>query len=506
MTDLRVVVGSGPNSISVTHALLERGLQVLMLDIGETLDNGTATVIERMARQEPAQWSKADKTLIQRVDFKTDPGLPPKRIFGSAFPYYLDPKIDAPERMLLYGSHAFGGLSTLWGCALLKASPGDIGDWPAEVRTGITAAYPQIGALLQREIGADIFAPGTHLKISAAARQVLVRSERNSGGADCADIYPTPLAISGACKACNACAYGCVYGFTYNSRHTIETVFMRNPRFRYAGGVLVEKFREISAGIEIHTTVGPQRRAEVVLAKQLFLAAGMMGTLRILWNSGNDVSRVLHARDSSCILIPGFIRSLPEFGRAEHHGSSHLSVDLKGIPFERKPAHFQLYFNNPAVADAITEKSAALASRPVKALVGLANRFLVAGQGYLHSDFCHRLRLECDSDGTIRVSVEQNPENAKYVDTALVQLTKEMRKLGVIFVKRAASITSYGGSKTAGALPHSAQPNRAATDLLGRPYGAQNVFVVDGTVVPAVPARNHTLTMMANALRIGQAA
>ena len=198
------------------------------------------------------------------------------------------------------------------------------------------------------------------------------------------------------------------------------------------------------------------------------------------------------------------MRGIGEAGR--HHGLSHLSVDLKSLPFDKKFAHAQVYFNSPAVIDGITARLGALAIKPVKGLVNLANHFLIAGQGYLHSDFCHRLRFECDAAGVINVSVEHNADNARAVDQALSLFTREMRRFGAIFIKAAAKVISHGASKTAGAMPHSSSPDTAATDALGRPYGARNVFIVDGAVLPSISARNHTLTMMANSLRIGQLA
>jgi choline dehydrogenase-like flavoprotein len=502
MTETRIVVGSGPSSVGVTHALLARGFDVVMLDAGERLDDQTAKTVARMSAQEPEQWLSADKAIIQHTEFDADPSLSPKRAFGSSYAYFNDPKIAAPPDMRLYGSRAFGGLSTVWGCALLRANPGDLADWPAGVSRGVTAAYPQIGDLIQQSTGQDIFADGTTLRISAQAQSMLERFRVSADAGDAADLYPTPLAISGACKACNGCMYGCVYDYTYSSRSTIEDRFMRHPRFRYVGGAIVERYRETGDVVEIHASHGDGRR-EILFAKQLFLAAGTTGSLRIIWNSSFDVSRTVHLRDCSYFLIPGFFLSMRG---SKHHGLSHLSIDLKKPPFAAKAAHAQLYFNNPAVADGINARLGALAVAPVRAVVGVANHFLIAGQGYLHSDFCNRIRLACDDAGVIHASVHPNPENAAAIDAAISQFTEVMRRLGAIFVRSAAKIIASGGSKTAGALPHAGAPDPAATDLLGRPFGARNVFVVDGTVLPSVHARNHTLTIMANALRIGQAA
>lgn len=506
MSENRIVIGSGPSAVGVTLALLERGFSVMMLDIGETPDAATAQTVSRMAQQEPAAWSETDKAIIQRVDFGADPALAPKRQFGSTYAYYLDPGIDAPRTMRLYGSRAFGGLSVLWGCALLRASSSDRADWEAGLSEQIDNAYPRIRDLLRTSIRADIFAPGTHLRISAGAQALLERYQRTPALHGEADLYPTPLTISTACKACNACMYGCVYNHTYSARTSIEEVFLRHPGFRYVNRMTVEGIRETRAGVDVIATNAATGARETIPGRQAFLAAGLMGTLRILWNSNPQIARTLQARDSTTFLVPGLLQAGQWSGTAAHHGLSHLSVDLSGGPFSSKPAHAQIYFNNPAIADGLKAKLGPLNNAATRKLIELANRFVIAGQGYLHSDFCHRLNLACDDAGVIHASVVTNPKNEGYARAAVSQLARTMRKLGAYFVTPAASITAYGGSKTAGALPHARVVEPASTDMLGRPYGARNLFVVDATVIPSIPARNLTLTMMANALRIGQSA
>jgi len=505
MIETRVIVGSGPCAVAATHALLERGFEVIMLDAGETLDQGKSNIVARMASQEPEQWVDADKAVIQRVGFDSGDAVSPKRVFGSDYAYFVDPKVDAPSAMRLYGSRAFGGLSVVWGCALIKAASAELSGWPTEVSDAVVKCYPQIRDLIKMSIGADILAEGTHLRISAAAKAVWDRHRRSQTSHKDIDVYPTPLAIATECKACNACMYGCVYRYSYSSRITVEDIFARNPLFRYVGGVIVESFEERSGGVEVRGTNTQDGSQYVLFGRQLFLAAGMIASLRILWKSSRVISRELVASDSALFLIPGLCFS-GDWGTDKHHGLAHLSVDLQSPPFETKPVHIQLYFNNPAVADGLEQRVSPFRTRPLRKLINLANRIVVAGQGYLHSDYCHQLKLRCDNDGRIHASVVHNPDTDNYIDTALSHFTKKMRKFGLYFPKGAASVTRYGGSKTAGALPHALEAGPSTTDLLGRPFQSDNVFVVDTTVMPSMLARNVTLTAMANALRIGQAA
>ena len=49
-------------------------------------------------------------------------------------------------------------------------------------------------------------------------------------------------------------------------------------------------------------------------------------------------------------------------------------------------------------------------------------------------------------------------------------------------------------------------PNPMQTDRMGRPHGMVRTHVVDATIFPTIPASPITLTVMANAYRIGQEA
>ncbi len=60
-----------------------------------------------------------------------------------------------------------------------------------------------------------------------------------------------------------------------------------------------------------------------------------------------------------------------------------------------------------------------------------------------------------------------------------------------------------GGNHYGGSFPMSKNPKKFQSDTLGRPYGFKKVHIVDSTIFPTFPAQNSTLTIMANAHRIG---
>ena len=58
------------------------------------------------------------------------------------------------------------------------------------------------------------------------------------------------------------------------------------------------------------------------------------------------------------------------------------------------------------------------------------------------------------------------------------------------------------GFHHAGTLPMSHEPAPFETHLDGRLWNSRRVRVIDGSVFPSLPAKNPSLTIMANAARI----
>ncbi len=61
------------------------------------------------------------------------------------------------------------------------------------------------------------------------------------------------------------------------------------------------------------------------------------------------------------------------------------------------------------------------------------------------------------------------------------------------------------GFHSGGTLPMRHEPVSFETDTLGRPHGFRHVHIVDASIFPTISANTITLTVMANAHRIGAA-
>jgi choline dehydrogenase-like flavoprotein len=108
--------------------------------------------------------------------------------------------------------------------------------------------------------------------------------------------------------------------------------------------------------------------------------------------------------------------------------------------------------------------------------------------------------LRLNSDGTLEVSYHDT-DRKKY----LYFLVRSFRKIGFYCSMSLAQYPKPGSSlHFAGSLPMKDKPGPYQTDRLRKLYGTQGVYCVDGASLSALPAKNHTLTIMANSLRISR--
>ena len=85
------------------------------------------------------------------------------------------------------------------------------------------------------------------------------------------------------------------------------------------------------------------------------------------------------------------------------------------------------------------------------------------------------------------------------------KLQKAYGVLGAMLLPGSFTIGKPGGDiHYAGTLPMREKPVLGETSSLGEVKGLEGVYIVDGACLSALPAKSHTLTIMANADRIGR--
>jgi choline dehydrogenase-like flavoprotein len=105
----------------------------------------------------------------------------------------------------------------------------------------------------------------------------------------------------------------------------------------------------------------------------------------------------------------------------------------------------------------------------------------------------------------VRAAPDPRPlAEARAVGRALLRVARQTRTLPLIGQLK---VWEPGrGNHLGGSFPMAAHPRGLQSDLLGRPAGLDRVHVVDASVLPTIPATTVTLSVMANAHRIGHGA
>jgi choline dehydrogenase-like flavoprotein len=502
MTDL--VIGSGPSGVAVATALLQRGRTVVMLDGGRTLETDRAAARERLAARPPEDWSAADRAAWQAPQFDAEPGR--ARRYGSDFA--MEPAeatfSAGADRFALRASRATGGLSNLWGSAILPYRAADMAGWPigeadlAPHYRAIAQFLPISGMAdaLQAEFPALPMNGRAPLPAGPQGAALVSRlCSRGLGSGITAGA--SRQAVASGCRACGQCLHGCPWELIWSARRQVETL-RAHENFTHRPGAIVTAFEEAADGVTLHLASG-----ETLSATRAFLAAGVLETARILLAS-QPARGPVTLRDSQ----HGFLPSLrlwrsPRPDRGLFHTLTQAFVELDAPDLSPFLIHAQLYgWNEFYERDLIATYGRRLpGSAPLWR--ALARRLIVA-QIFLHSDHCASARLSRRPDGRLVAEIIDNPATMPLFRSATRRLASGLRPAGLMPLAFAARLNGPGSSFHAGAsLPMARDPSGNQTDLLGRPAGLSRLHVVDASVLPAIPATTITLPVMANAHRIG---
>lgn len=516
----KIVIGSGPAGVACAKGLITRGASVLMLDAGIELEPDRTAIVRDLAKKKVSEWAPAQIAAI-RGDVKADvKGIPLKKNFGSDFPYReTEEKIPWRGRgTALLPSLALGGLSNVWGAALLPCRDDDISDWPirnAELERHYRAVTELTGLAARRDDLEEIFplhcARPSELKPSRQAAILLNNLGRRRDALRKRGwrFGQSRLAVRGAnspagpgCVYCGQCMTGCAYGCIFNSADTLREL-QTQENFHYERDVIVTKVREKADRVWVE---GFHRQTRAPLSfegERAYLAAGVIPTAQILLRSQEAYDQPLILRDSQYFLFPILMARRARDVEAEAlHTLSQVFIELNRPQISRHSVHLQIYTYSDIIGLAVRQSLG-----PLRMFGRAVEERLLIVQGYLHSDDSSSIEMRLTRDGerdVLQLESRIRPETAGVVKRVLRELLGEFRALGGVAAPPMLQIAPPGrGFHAGGSVPMRAQPGKFESDCLGRPCGWSRVHLVDASVLPTVPATTITFSVMANAHRIG---
>ena len=445
-------------------------------------------------------------------------GIPQKLLFGSDYPYR-----DAERELgVEYGgaglraSLALGGLSTVWGSAMLPYRQADITDWPITTQVlepHYRAAVALTGLAAERDGLAELFPlfldDPARLELSRQAKAMASAMAGNLAVLRANGIHHgrARVAIQGAgsaggCVHCGLCMYGCAYGCIYNSATTV-TRWATNPNFKYQPDVVVDSVAESSGSASVR---GHRRGTDEPLefeVDRVYLAAGVVATTGVLLRSLVHRNSPVFLKDSQYFLLPALLMKRVCGVRSEPlHALSQLFVELLDATISPHTVHLQLYTYNDLIGRSVQNMLGPL-KRPLDFLARELEGRLVLFQGFVHSADSSQIAVTLTAADKLELKPVINPRARETVGKVVRKLLRNSPRLGAVPLPMMLQFAAPGRSFHAGgSFPMRANPNALETDTLGRPGGWKRIHAVDATVFPSVAATTITFTAMANAHRI----
>ena len=522
---MNYVIGSGPAGVSAAAALVEQGQPVTMLDAGGDLEPALASTALRLASRPVDEWTSADRESVRGPLRFNAEGAPLKLAFGSDYAYRDVDRLLPVEAhgVDAYRSLATGGLSVLWGAAILPFSDTDFSGWPvgaADMAAHYAAALRMTGLAGEHDGLARTYPlyiePTTRMTPSRQARLIAERMARNAAelerqsihfGAARLAITRSPGAVA-ECVRCAMCLYGCPYGLIYSTRATVQAL-RAVPGFSYQPGLLVRRLTERHADVAIDAVTRDTLEPRRFEASRVYLAAGALASTAILLESLPARPPAMTLRQSDHFLLPlALRRSAGRMATERLHTLSQMFIEVTDAAVARHAVHLQLYTHNDFYARIAKARLGAAYALLAPIVDRVVDR-LVLMKGYVHSDesAAIRVRLEPGPAGpTLRADAVDPGASDAVIRRVVALLRRNSGRIGAMPLGPGLRRGLPGSSvHVGGSFPMRMRPGDFESDTLGRPAGMTRVHVVDSTTFPTMPAAPPTLTVMANARRIALA-
>jgi choline dehydrogenase-like flavoprotein len=490
-----IIIGSGPAGVSAAVPLVAAGRRVLMLD-------GASAAAETAPR---ARWERSLGSQLQSL--RPDGGTSPKLqspLARDLIGGFLEASGIRGENFVAVGSLGRGGLSRVWGGQLSLLDDEDLEGWPirhADLAPSYRAVMARIGVSTTGGDEAGMAA----LPAGAIASHVLARHRRSGRVADFA-LWPAQNAVLAApagdrqgCDLRGDCLFGCERGAIYSSVHDLP-LLQKSPFFALAEAAYVTDLRPLEGGGWTVGTADGRRFS----APRVLLAAGVLGSAALLSHVITFPPEGLRVLNSPALALPLILperlfrrpeatHSLAQLGFALRYGHARLDYLTGGF-----------YEVNTLPASSFINRMPA-GRRGGRALFDLLASSLAVATAYFQGEESRTfLRVEETPAGrelVVRGGFAEGLEERAQV--VLRRLATHWRRLGLFRLPGAAIATPGTDAHFAGTFPMGGWGNLSTTDL-GELSGFSGLHLIDGSILPTLPSKYITLTVMANADRIAR--
>lgn len=513
-----IVVGSGPAGVSAAFPLVEAGLRVLMVDGGKqpgVLPPEADFLAARTNDTEQWKWMVGEDFHALKNLGAVSPKL---RVPSHAYVFdgfERSNKIEGKD-FITVGSLATGGLSNTWGCGVARFSTAEIAAFPFPAseldhsyskisrRIGISgkanddlSGYFGLDDYSQPPIPMDVL--HSRLSMQYSKHRKKLNAQGFKLGRSRVAALSEDVAGRRACERSGNCLWGCRRHSLYSSIDDLPEL-RKHKNFSEISGFVADGLTGSDGCWSLEGIGASDNERRAITARQVVLAAGTLATTRI-------VLAALHYKQSVPVLscpIAAFLLWLPRLlgtPRLPGFGLGQLSFLLA---LHENITAFGSTFSTVGIPLTEFVRHVPMSRRlGIDLLRGLLSSCVVGNlflPGHLTTS-----EATLRKDGNLIVSGNYGPEVMPLMEEARRKLRKAYWSLGAVLLPGSFTVGRPGGDiHYAGTLPMRKSPNLGETSELGEVAGLDGVFVVDGACLPVLPGKSHTLTIMANADRIGR--
>ncbi len=523
-----LVVGSGCTGAMAAQTLVEKGVQVLMLDGGKTNEHQsdpTAFIQQRTTSEAQHETFLGKKfESLPQDEIGTGAQLTPGRQHLIAEVEKFLPLLS--ETFSPMESLAYGGLGGGWGlgsCVFSETEMNLAGLPVAEMREAYQTVADRIGlsganddarnytssfiAGIQQATPTDDTA--SFLLKKYAGKKESLNKNGFFLGRPCLALLTADKDNRKATRLRDMDFYDDAEQAAYRPWITIDAL-KKHANFSYEGGWLVTHFSENESGVDVVAQHLETGESKVFLCKRLVLAPGVLGTARIVMRSiagGFDAKLPILCNPYTympCIIPARFGKSMPEknIGFAQlalfhDAGKRHDDVAMASIYSYRSLLLFRLIRETPLnTRDARTVLQYIL---PAMLIAGIHHPEKFSDGQFLTL----QKSTASPTADLLAVSYVRSAAQQAHTEAREKIYAQALRKIGAWKLK--VVHPGHGSSiHYAGALPYSSQEKPFSLASNGLLYGTKSVYVADGSGMTFLPAKGLTLSLMANAHRIAK--
>lgn len=520
-----IIIGAGASGAHAAVPLVKRGLRVLMLDGGS--DGWNKFHIASHQDFLSARRSNENQQLIFcGEDFS---GIPLGGLSGgqgggmlSANRSYVtahtdqELKINSPEVHVVQ-SLAKGGLSDSWGAVCDFLSPTEldaIGCPQSELLSFYQTIVDEIGVSGPHHNSVSI--PGGPLRSDHHAERILARFGARAERFGKLGLHvrePYLAALSHDKGSRRAHAYNDMEFWSdpnrsvYRPRYTIEELETYD-NFSYHGNVVVECISETASGVTITARARggvSSANAQKFHAGRVVCAAGAINTARILLKSFGMFDQSVPLQTKAHWYVP--MLHLPFLGDAGHerrHGLCQL-VMSDAADDALTDVYCQMYSYRSLMLFRLMSQLPLPAPAALSLLADWTTSLMIADIRLSHWDeSASALMLtHQNNQDVVRVMTSNSKHDYAREKDQLRRVWKGLQAAGVIPLKLMQQ-PEGSSSHYAGTIPVAAShefPLTASQD--GVLHGSERIIIADASTWRGIPAKPVTMTIMANARRIG---